>query len=209
MRRFTDPILFLALFVLDVIAWAVVAATSAATSTDPGRIAPMTVASVVVIAAPALAVVLLLALGRAIANVPPRGFYTWSLVAAVLSALVTGGAFTLTSREGIEVGLGWMTWFFAIEALAFVVALVMALTKAIPTPAPKDAPTTPAGQLGAGPHWRSPRSTPDAGATSAGTAQTESGRPTGGPTTPGATTGAGADPLTPSATSDPAGDDAE
>lgn len=134
MRRFTDPVLFAALLVLDVIAWAVVAATSSATTTDPSELAPMTVASVVVIAAPALAVVLLLSLARALVNSAPRSFYSWALLTSVVSALVSGGASALTSTQGIQVGLGWMTWFFSVESLAYVVALVLALTGAIPAP---------------------------------------------------------------------------
>lgn len=141
MRRFTDPVLFFALLVLDVIAWAVVVATSA-TTTDPGRLAPMTVASVVVIAAPALAVVVLLSLARALVKSPPRAFYSWALLTSVISALVSAGASALTSSQGIQVGLGWMTWFFAVESLAFVVALVLALTDAIPG-ATADPGTTP------------------------------------------------------------------
>ena len=143
MRRFTDPVLFAALLVLDLIAWAVVVATSSTTTADPSRLAPMTVGSVVVIAAPALAVVVLLSLARALAKAAPRTFYGWALLTSVVSALVSGGASALTSTQGIQVGLGWMTWFFAVESLAYVVALVLALTGAIPV-AGEETPAAPA-----------------------------------------------------------------
>lgn len=146
MRRFTDSILFLALFVLAALAWLILANTGGVPEAASGRIAPMTVGTVVVIACPALLLAALLGLARALSKTSPRRFYTWTTGAAVAGSIVAAVASVPADRQGVEVGFSWMSWFFGIMAFAFVIALVIALTGGIPGPsdeAPAQArPTT-------------------------------------------------------------------
>lgn len=134
MRRFTDSILFLALFVLAALAWLILANTGGVPAADSGRIAPMTVGTVVVIACPALLLASLLGLARALSKTSPRRFYTWTTGAAVAGSVVAAVASVPADRQGVEVGFEWMSWFFGIMAFAFVIALVIALTGGIPGP---------------------------------------------------------------------------
>lgn len=134
MRRFTDSILFLALFVLAALAWLILANTGGVPEAASGRIAPMTVGTVVVIACPALLLASLLGLARALSKTSPRRFYTWTTGAAVLGSTVAAVASVPADRQGVEVGFEWMSWFFGIMAFAFVIALVIALTGGIPGP---------------------------------------------------------------------------
>ncbi|MDN6795693.1 MAG: hypothetical protein L0L69_11700, partial [Propionibacterium sp.] len=134
MKRFTDSILFLALFVLAALAWLVLANTGGVPDAAPGRIAPMTVGAVVVIACPALVVAAVLGLIRALVHTPPRRFYSWAAGAAVVSSAFVALASVPAQRQGVEVGFEWMAWYFGIQALSFVIALVIALTGGIPGP---------------------------------------------------------------------------
>lgn len=137
MRRFTDSILFLALFVLSALAWLILANTGGVPAADSGRIAPMTVGAVVVIACPALLLASLLGLARALSKTSPRRFYTWTTGAAVAGSIVAALASVPADRQGVEVGFEWMSWFFGIMALAFVIALIIALTGGIQGPSEK------------------------------------------------------------------------
>lgn len=149
MHRFTDPILFLALFVLDALAWWILEATSGIAATQEG-LTPMTVAVAVVIAAPALLFAFVAGLARALADLEPRRFYAWASGAAIVATLIFGLASPLTQSQGIEVGFAYDVWFMGLLALAFVIALVVAITGGIPAPkqperpapAPKRGPET-------------------------------------------------------------------
>lgn len=207
MRRFTDPILFLALFALDALAWVVMASTGAIQAAAPDRIAPMTVGAIIVIACPALLAATVLGLARALIRTPPRGFYSWALGAAVICGIVVGLAGVPARAQGLEVGFSWMAWFFAVLALSFVVALVVALTGGIPGPA-KDVPATAGERAGSAevpaataPATRAPTTVPGGGASplAPGAAKVPpSGRTTGSATGPatGSTTGPGSAPRT-------------
>lgn len=138
MRRFTDVVLFGALFLLDALAWLILSVTGGITASDPGRIAPMTVGTVIVIACPALLVATVMALARALANTSPRGFYAWSLAAGAVGGIVAALANPVAAAGGVEVGFGWMAWFFGVMSLAYVVALLIALTGGIEQRAPKE-----------------------------------------------------------------------
>lgn len=133
MKRFTDPVLFGALFVLDTLAWLILMSTGGIETADPGYVAPITVGSIIVIACPALLVATVLGFARAITRQSPRSFYMWALCMTVAAAVIVGIASAATSAWGIEVGFGWMTWFFAIMALALLIALIIALTGGIPS----------------------------------------------------------------------------
>lgn len=134
MRRFTDPVLLFALFVIDVVAWAILSLTSGIPVTDPGKIAPMAVGTVVVIAAPALLIAALIALWRSIANHPPRRFHLSAMCASIVGSAVTAAAGQVTKAQDIQVGFTFMAWLFGIMAFAFLVAWIIALTGGIPTP---------------------------------------------------------------------------
>ncbi|MCI1641225.1 MAG: hypothetical protein LKI58_02090 [Actinomyces sp.] len=139
MRRFTDSVLFLALFALDALAWLILDLTGGIEAADPGRIAPMTLGAVIVIACPALLVTGVLALARALTGAAPRRFYVWALGASVLGSVVAWAAGVTATAQGIEVGLSWMAWFFGIQAVACVVGLLIALTGGIERPAKRTA----------------------------------------------------------------------
>ncbi len=134
MRRFTDSVLFIALFALDVLAWLILTATGGIDTADPTRIAPMTVGTIVVIACPALLLAAALGLIRALAKTEPRRFYLWSIGEAIVAAVCVALANIVTLSQGLQVGFGWMAWFFGILALAFVIAFVIALTGGISGP---------------------------------------------------------------------------
>ena len=134
MRRFTDPVLLFALFVIDVVAWAILSLTSGIPVTDPGKIAPMAVGTVVVIAAPALLIAALMALWRSISNHPPRSFHLSAMCASIVGSAVTAAAGQVTKSQDIQVGFTFMAWLFGIMAFAFLVAWIIALTGGIPTP---------------------------------------------------------------------------
>jgi len=138
MRRFTDVVLFGALFLLDAVVWWILSVSGGIQPADPGRIAPMTVGTVIVIACPALLAATVMALARALTNTSPRRFYGWSLAGAVSGGVVAALANPIAANVGVEVGFGWMAWFFGVQALAYVVALLIALTGGIEHRAPRD-----------------------------------------------------------------------
>ncbi|WP_043534209.1 hypothetical protein [Actinomyces polynesiensis] len=176
MRRFTDSILFLALFVLAALAWLILANTGGVPAADSGRIAPMTVGTVVVIACPALLLASLLGLARALSKTSPRRFYTWTTGAAVAGSVVAAVASVPADRQGVEVGFEWMSWFFGIMAFAFVIALVIALTGGIP--GPSDVAPAQAGQTTApAPSRKSPTPSTTPGTGTAPTPTTTETRP--------------------------------
>lgn len=133
MHRFTDPILFLALFLLDALAWLVIEATAGIAATQEG-LTPMTVAVAIVIAAPALLFAFVVGLARALANLEPRRFYAWAAGAALVGTLIFGLASPITQGQGIEVGFSYSVWFMGLLALAFVIAFIVAVTGGIPAP---------------------------------------------------------------------------
>lgn len=106
---------------------------------SPKEIAPMTVAVVVILATPALLVMAILALLRALANVSPGRFWWWVLLGSAL----TGGALLLakfiTDLQGIQLGFGFGVWFAAIIALAALVGWILGLTRAVPVKEAADA----------------------------------------------------------------------
>lgn len=204
MRRFTDSVLFLALFVLASLAWLILANTAGVPDAAPGRIAPMTVGAVVVIACPALLVATLLGLVRALTGTSPRRFYSWGAGTAVISSVVVALASVPAERQGVEVGFEWMAWYFGILALAFVIALVIALTGGIPAPKVKGAPQEhPESRPGTRPGTQStPQPTPEP------TPRTHFGSrkaaaPSSASTDAGTELGAATDPLQVTATDDP------
>ncbi len=138
MRRFTDVVLFGALFLLDAVVWLILSVSGGIKAADPGRIAPMTVGTIIVIACPALLVATVMALARALTNTSPRGFYAWLLAGAAVGGVVAALANPVAANVGIEVGFGWMAWFFGVQALAYVVALLIAITGGIGQRASKE-----------------------------------------------------------------------
>ena len=133
MRRFTDPILFGVLFVLDVLAWLILSVTGGIEAADPGRIAPMNVGTVIVIATQALALATVVGLVRAVLKIRPRQFYMWALALAVVNAVICGVAALPAQAQHIEVGMSWAVWSNSIAAFVFLVALIIAITGGIPS----------------------------------------------------------------------------
>ena len=137
MSRFTDPLLFFALTLISAVTWWILAAKQAIPATE-GALAPMTVAVAIVIAAPALALVTVLALVRSIFNVNPRPFWAWVTGAATLGAVLSWVASLITYEQEIEVGFGTSVWLMGIVAVAGLIAFILALTGAIPTRGPAE-----------------------------------------------------------------------
>ncbi len=133
MRRFTDPLLFGVLFILCALAWWILDLRGAIPAVEDGSLAPMTVAVVVVIATPALLFVTTLAFVRALFNVKPRSFWAWMLGGTALAAVSISIANLVTVQQSLEVGFSTGVWLMAIAAFASLIALVLALTGAIPT----------------------------------------------------------------------------
>lgn len=137
MSRFTDPLLFFALTVISAIVWWILAAKQAIPATE-GALAPMTVAVAIVIATPALALVAVLALVRSLVNANPRPFWAWVTAAGTLGAVLSWVAGLVTAAQNVEVGFGTSVWLLGTVAVAGLIALILALTGAIPTATPVD-----------------------------------------------------------------------
>lgn len=137
MSRFTDPLLFFSLTLISAVTWWILAAKQAIPATE-GALAPMTVAVAIVIAAPALALVTVLALVRSLFNVNPRPFWAWVTGAATLGAVLSWVASLITYEQKIEVGFGTSVWLMGIVAVAGLIAFILALTGAIPTRGPAE-----------------------------------------------------------------------
>lgn len=133
MSRFTDPFLFGALFLLSASAWAIMGWQGAIPLTAEGAIAPMTVAVVIVIATPALLFVTVLAFIRALFKVAPKPFWGWMTGATALAAGSIAVANIITMQQSLELGFSTGVWFLAIASLASLIALILALTGAIPS----------------------------------------------------------------------------
>lgn len=131
MRRFVDSILFAALFVLDSLTLLVLSLIGGIETGDPGRLAPMTVGTVIIIACPALLLVAALGVARALVRTAPVGFYGWAVGGTIGGAVTTAVAGAIAQPRGVEVGFSWMAWFFGIQALAFIIALIIAATGGI------------------------------------------------------------------------------
>lgn len=140
MSRFTDPLLFGALFLLSAITWAILDWRDAIPPATEGGLAPMTVAVVIIIATPALLLVTVVALVRALVNARPRVVWSWMTGGSALAALVALAASAITSQQGLELGFSTTVWFLAITAFSSLVALILALTGAVPTPKPAEVP---------------------------------------------------------------------
>lgn len=144
MRRFTDPLLFAILFALTALTWLLFELTNQMPEVEPGLIAPMTVAVVVIIATPALLFSAILGLARALTNVRPRLFYAWVTGAFALAAGLLALASIITRAQELDFGIVAGIWFNGIISLSGLIALVLAVTGAIPTvkPAKEDGKVT-------------------------------------------------------------------
>lgn len=140
MNRFTEPLLFGALFLICSITWAILDWRDAIPPATEGGLAPMTVAVVIIIATPALLLVTVVALVRALVNARPRVVWSWMTGGSALAAVVALAASTITSQQGLELGFSTTVWFLAITAFSSLVALILALTGAVPTPKPAEVP---------------------------------------------------------------------
>lgn len=138
MRRFTDPILFFCLFLLSAITWAIMAWRDAIPAGDGRVLAPMTVAVVILIACPAFAFLTVLGLVRSMFYLPPRGYWSVVMLAAVTGAVVLLVTILITRHQNIELGFQSTMWFLAVVGLGSFVALLLSLIGAIPTPLPKE-----------------------------------------------------------------------
>lgn len=137
MRRFTDPLLFAILFALTALTWLLFELTNQMPEVEPGLIAPMTVAVVVIIATPALLFSAILGLVRALFNVRPRLFYAWVTGSFALAAGLLALASIITRAQELDFGIVAGIWFTGIISLSGLIALVLALTGAIPTAKPE------------------------------------------------------------------------
>lgn len=133
MRRFTDPILFFVLSIVTTVVWWIAAAAHSYPDVPVGYLTPMTVVVFCVVATPALLTVTLLALCRAIFNVEPRGFWAWITGTAVVGTVLTAIANGITDVQEVQVGFSTTAWFLGVLAGAGLIALVLALTGAVPS----------------------------------------------------------------------------
>lgn len=135
MKRFTDPLLFAVLTIVAVLAWLIMEWQDAIPPVPEGMMTPMTVAVAVVISVPALIFVTVMALIRAIFNINPKSFWGIMFGGTLLASGTVALAAIITRAQGLELGFSTAAWLFAIAALASLVAVVLALTGAIPGPA--------------------------------------------------------------------------
>lgn len=133
MRRFTDPLLFFVLTVVAVLAWLIMEWRDAIPAVPEGMMTPMTVAVAVVISVPALVFVTVMALVRSIFNINPKVFWAIMFGGTALAAGTVALAGLITHAQGLELGFSTAAWLFAIASLASLMAVVLALTGAIPT----------------------------------------------------------------------------
>lgn len=133
LRRWTDSIIFLALLGIDLCAWALVSLIGGLDTSAPGRFASISVSSFIVVAAPVLATMMLLAIARSLTWASPRLFYTWSAAAFTLAAVCSEVFGAIGRSQGMDVGLRWMACFCVVGAVSCAMVLVVALTGAIPT----------------------------------------------------------------------------
>ncbi len=137
MRRFTDPLLFFVLTVVAVLTWLIMEWRDAIPEVPEGMMTPMTVAVAAVISVPALVFVTVMALVRSIFNINPKVFWAIMFGGTALASGTVALAGLITRAQGLELGFSTAAWLFAIAALASLIAVVLALTGAIPSPASK------------------------------------------------------------------------
>lgn len=133
MRRFSDPILFLVLSIVTAVVWWIAAATNSYPEVPAGYLAPMTVVVFCVVATPALVTITLAALARALFNLEPRVFWAWVTGVGVVATGLTALANGITDQQAVQVGFSTTAWFSGVVAGAGLIALVLALTGAIPS----------------------------------------------------------------------------
>lgn len=134
MKRYIDPLFFLFLLVLDIVGCLVVLMTKALPATDLETMPPMTVALVIVIAAPVLASMSVIALARVLLKVPPRPFWSWMSGITVAFAVFTGVAFLITTQMSLQLGFLTGIWSMSIAAFCSIVMLFLAAVGALPEP---------------------------------------------------------------------------
>ncbi len=138
MRRFTDSLLFGMLALAAGLAWLIMAATGVLPATEYGHVATMSVALGVVIATPAMTFLAVVAFFRTTLSVPPKRFWTWLTATSALAAALMWGAGWLTELHDVNLGFQMGVWFSSIIALGGFIALILAVTGAIPVPLTKE-----------------------------------------------------------------------
>ncbi|WP_099332141.1 hypothetical protein [Actinomyces minihominis] len=133
MRRFTDPLLFGLLFIVTALTWLLASATSNIPDVPVGYFAPMTVVVFCIIATPALALVALMALVRALLNVQPVKFWAWVTGTSILAVVLGSLATLITDLQQVQVGFSTTAWFSGVIAVAGLIALVLSFTGAVPS----------------------------------------------------------------------------
>lgn len=132
LRRLTDTIVCLMLLIFDLLAWLLVRTFSWFDYSEPGRIASVSLSALIIVAAPALSVLTVAALARCITKTSARLFYAWALFLTAIAGIISHLFGMLTSFQGMEVGLRWMSCYFAIQATVSLILLIVGLTGGIP-----------------------------------------------------------------------------
>lgn len=133
MRRFTDPLFSVILFILSALIWWIMSITGNMPVVPSGQLAPMTFGVVVVIATPAFLLLAGVGVVRALLNVRPRVFWAWVAATMGCSTVVLYLANTISRQYTLQIGFNTAAWYSAIIALCALLYFVMALTGAIPT----------------------------------------------------------------------------
>jgi|GEM_PF-4134846 hypothetical protein len=136
MTRYTDALFFGFLFVLDVAAWLITWAVGALPEVAADQLAPLTVAVIVVIAAPAFAAIAVLALARGLLRTPPKVFWTWVTGGALIITSFMALSFFVTRQMGLELGFLTALWFMVIVAVCAVIAWFLSVIGAISLDSP-------------------------------------------------------------------------
>ena len=131
MTRYTDALFFGFLFVLDVIAWLIVWASGGLPEVAADQLAPLTVAVMVVIAAPAFAAIAILSLARGLSHTSPRLFWTWVVGGSLLVTGCMALSLAVTKQMGLELGFSTALWFMVIVSVCAIIALFLSMIGAI------------------------------------------------------------------------------
>lgn len=126
-KRFLDPLFFAFLFLVDVVVWLA--------STLFGS-AP----HAVMVMAPALASVALIALGRTLLNLEPKRFWSGLTAVTLVFTVFLGLTGLITSDFNFGDGIGFATavWFMGVALICSIIALFLAAVGAIPGPVQSD-----------------------------------------------------------------------
>ncbi len=126
-KRFIDPLFFAFLFAVDIVIWLIAAIFNS-------------VPQPVMILAPALASITIIALGRTLMNMEPKRFWTGIAAVTFVFTVFLGltGLITKDFNAGEGAGFANSVWFMGVALICSLMALFLAAVGAIPGPIQSD-----------------------------------------------------------------------